>query len=237
MIDHLGMLSGSLPAPAKAASDPEEGPEKLFAKVLAQQLRSAMPEEALGGEWGDAFGPLLDDLLAAEIEQKLKATSGSVSRPAPGPVRPMRAYGHGHGAGHGHGKVGKVTSAYGSRIHPVTGERAVHHGVDLGAPRGTPIQVGRAGVVVRAERAGAYGNLVEVDHGDGVTTRYAHCDRLDVRPGDTVEAGEQLGTVGSTGRSTGPHLHFEVRIEGEAVNPQESSWNDLFPQLSSGGVR
>jgi len=116
-------------------------------------------------------------------------------------------------------------------MHPMTGRLTHHDGVDVAAPRGTAIPVGRAGVVVRAEKAGGYGNLVVVDHGDGVQTRYAHCDRLDVVPGQQLEAGQVVGTVGSTGRSTGPHLHFEVRIEDQAVDPSKGPYADLFPQL------
>jgi len=238
----LSLMSGLVPRGASAASGTDassgstaEGPEEaeaLFARVLAQQIRSALPEEALGGEWGDAFGPLLDEVLAVQLQEKLAASrdpsqwANAPSRPVAGrpPASPHRPPAAQPGAV-------RVSSAYGRRVHPITGKRSVHHGTDLSAPRGTPIRAGRAGVVVRAGKAGGYGNLVEVDHGGGVTTRYAHCDRLDVRPGDRIEAGQVLATVGSTGRSTGPHLHYEVRIEGRAVDPQEARWNDLFPQL------
>jgi murein DD-endopeptidase MepM/ murein hydrolase activator NlpD len=118
------------------------------------------------------------------------------------------------------------------RVHPMTGRHTHHDGIDIAAARGTTIPVGRAGVVVRAEKAGGYGNLVVVDHGDGVQTRYAHCDRLDVVPGQSVTPGDVLGTVGSTGRSTGPHLHFEIRVEGQPVDPGKTPYIDLFPQLS-----
>lgn len=234
MIDAVGMFAGTMPASGGAAEAPQDE-EALFARVLATQLRSALPDEALGGEWGDAFGPLLDDLLAEQLADQLRTQRAG--RPSSPTGATTRAHAHPHAEGHERPvpgpapTVGRVTSAYGHRIHPLSGQRALHHGVDLAAPRGTPIQLARAGTVVRAGPAGGYGNLVEIDHGDGVVTRYAHCDRLDVAPGQELEPGTRLGTVGNTGRSTGPHLHFEVRIEGKAVDPQNGRWNDLFPQI------
>lgn len=114
---------------------------------------------------------------------------------------------------------GRVSSSFGPRVHPITGEHRAHSGVDVAAPTGTTVRSVAAGTVVRAEEAGGYGLLVEVDHGDGVTTRYAHLSAMDVRPGDVLAAGTPLGDVGSTGMSTGPHLHLELRIDGTAVDP------------------
>lgn len=113
-----------------------------------------------------------------------------------------------------------VTSRFGPRIHPVTGEHRDHHGVDLAASSGAPVRAAAGGTVVFAGSRGGYGNLVIVDHGDGLQTRYAHQRALDVREGQRIEAGQRLGTVGSTGLSTGPHLHFEVRREGQPVDPE-----------------
>jgi murein DD-endopeptidase MepM/ murein hydrolase activator NlpD len=115
---------------------------------------------------------------------------------------------------------GRFTSAFGPRIHPVTGKARQHEGVDLAAPTGTPFRAAAGGTVSFAGARGGYGNLVIVDHPDGTSTRYAHAARLDVRPGQQVRAGEVLGAVGSTGMSTGPHLHFELRrAGGQAVDP------------------
>ncbi len=114
---------------------------------------------------------------------------------------------------------GSVTSGFGHRDDPLGGSRRKHHGLDVAAPEGTPILAVAEGRVVRAEFVSGYGNLVEVNHGDGVVTRYAHQEEIQVSPGEHLEAGHQLGTVGSTGRSTGPHLHLEVRVDGEAVDP------------------
>lgn len=111
------------------------------------------------------------------------------------------------------------TSDFGWRIHPVTGERSFHTGVDIGAPLGTEVVAALDGVVTFAGWRGAYGQLIEIDHGDGYSTRYAHLSAILVQYGQIVRAGQVIGLVGSTGRSTGPHLHFEFRIEGEPVTP------------------
>lgn len=110
-------------------------------------------------------------------------------------------------------------SSYGWRVDPFTGERAMHEGVDFVATLGTGIRAAAAGVVVSAERHPQYGNLVEIDHGKDLTTRYAHASKFKVKVGQLVKRGQKIAEVGSTGRSTGPHLHFEVRIHGLAQNP------------------
>ena len=110
-------------------------------------------------------------------------------------------------------------SSFGWRIDPFTGERALHEGVDFAADPGTPVYAAAAGVVITAERHPDYGNMVEIDHGNDLTTRYAHASKLLVKPGTLVRRGQQIALSGSTGRSTGPHLHFEVRLRGIAQNP------------------
>ncbi len=110
-------------------------------------------------------------------------------------------------------------STYGWRVDPFTGERAMHEGVDFVATPGTTIRAAAAGVVISAERHPQYGNLVEIDHGKELITRYAHASKILVKPGQLVKRGQKVAEVGSTGRSTGPHLHFEVRIRGLAQNP------------------
>ncbi len=113
-----------------------------------------------------------------------------------------------------------LTSGYGIRSDPFRGRAAMHAGIDLAGPYGTPIYATADGVVGRSEwNSGGYGNLVEIDHGQGIQTRYGHLSRLVARPGQRVRRGELLGLMGSTGRSTGSHLHYEVRIDGRAVNP------------------
>jgi murein DD-endopeptidase MepM/ murein hydrolase activator NlpD len=113
-----------------------------------------------------------------------------------------------------------VTSGFGPRRDPFLGTMAYHSGIDFRAPPGAPIRSAGAGTVISAGWNGGYGRMVEVDHGEGLTTRYAHMSRISVKTGDRVERGDVLGKVGSTGRSTGPHLHFEVRREGDAIDPR-----------------
>ncbi|RGP42019.1 Lysostaphin [Altererythrobacter insulae] len=116
-------------------------------------------------------------------------------------------------------KDAKLTSGYGMRTHPVLGSRRKHKGIDLAAPTGTPIYATADGMVGRAEWFSSYGLYIEIDHGAELETRYAHMSRLAVAEGQWVSKGDLIGYVGSTGRSTGPHLHYEVRVSGVAVNP------------------
>ena len=113
----------------------------------------------------------------------------------------------------------RFTSNFGIRSDPFNGSARMHAGVDIPGPTGTPVYATADGVVDRAERAGGYGNLVELDHGKGIQTRYGHLSRMLVAPGTHVMRGQLIALMGSTGRSTGPHLHYEVRMDGKAVNP------------------
>jgi murein DD-endopeptidase MepM/ murein hydrolase activator NlpD len=141
-------------------------------------------------ELDDALDRL--DLLKAEIRKV------PIANPAPGAV---------------------VTSAFGVRRDPILGVSALHPGIDFRDPVGSNVPATAAGTVTRAGWAGGYGNMVEIDHGGGYSTRYAHLSEIDVKVGDHVKLGETIGRTGSTGRSTGPHLHYEVRHNGKAVNP------------------
>lgn len=114
---------------------------------------------------------------------------------------------------------GAYTSNFGWRIDPFTGRNAMHEGVDFMAEPGTPIHASSGGLVVFADRHPQYGNMVEIDHGNDIVTRYAHASKLLVKVGQLVRRGETIAEVGSTGRSTGNHLHFEVRYKGSAQNP------------------
>ena len=113
-----------------------------------------------------------------------------------------------------------LSSNFGARLDPFTRGYAMHTGMDMRAETGEPARATAAGRVTMAEYNGGYGNMVEVDHGHGLTTRYAHLSAFDVGPGQWVEPGTIVGRVGSTGRSTGSHLHYETRIDGEPVDPQ-----------------
>jgi len=112
-----------------------------------------------------------------------------------------------------------ITSDYGWRVHPILGIRRLHTGIDIGAPMGANVYSAGSGVVIFTGWLGAYGNAIVIDHGDGISTLYAHLSRISVREGQEVGNQEKIGDVGSTGWSTGPHLHFEVRVNGEPVNP------------------
>jgi murein DD-endopeptidase MepM/ murein hydrolase activator NlpD len=142
----------------------------------------------------DAFG-LLDSILTLDNVKKQLRPS----------VLPIQA--------------GTYTSDFGWRIDPFNGRRAFHDGVDFMARPGTAIQAAAAGVVVASEFHSQYGNMIEIDHGNGLVTRYAHCSKRLAQVGDVVSKGATIGEVGSTGRVTGPHLHFEVRHHGVPQNP------------------
>jgi murein DD-endopeptidase MepM/ murein hydrolase activator NlpD len=122
----------------------------------------------------------------------------------------------------------RMSSSFGMRVHPVTGGRRAHKGIDMATPTGTPIRAAADGTVGKADWFGAYGLYVQLQHGGSIETRYGHMSRLNVAAGQRVRKGEIIGYVGSTGRSTGPHLHYEVRIAGEAVNP--------IPYMQSGEI-
>jgi murein DD-endopeptidase MepM/ murein hydrolase activator NlpD len=116
---------------------------------------------------------------------------------------------------------GYHSSNYGFRLDPFSGRKAFHAGIDFVAPSGTAVSTAAGGVVIASEPHGEYGNIVEVDHGNGLISRYAHLSKSIVKPGDVVLKGQQIAEVGTTGRSTGPHLHFEVRESGVALNPSQ----------------
>ncbi|MDR1705663.1 MAG: M23 family metallopeptidase, partial [Clostridiales bacterium] len=112
-----------------------------------------------------------------------------------------------------------VTSYYGWRVHPISGEKDLHRGIDIAMPEGTEIRSAHDGTVTFAGESGSYGNLAVVEGADGIVTKYAHCEALFVTAGQPVTAGEVIATVGSTGSSTGAHLHLELLIDGQYANP------------------
>jgi murein DD-endopeptidase MepM/ murein hydrolase activator NlpD len=115
----------------------------------------------------------------------------------------------------------RLTSGYGPRSNPVLKRRQMHRGIDWAAPRGTPVRAAGNGVVVAIERSGAYGRYIEIDHGGTVATVYAHLHRFaaGMRVGRRVRQGDLIGRIGSTGRATGPHLHYEVLVAGRQIDP------------------
>ena len=112
-----------------------------------------------------------------------------------------------------------ITSGFGMRFHPILKRSRMHNGIDFGARHGTPIQAAADGVVIASTYGNGFGNMIILDHGGGISTLYGHCSRLAVAAGQRVKRGQVIGYVGSTGLATGPHLHFEVRVNGRPVNP------------------
>jgi murein DD-endopeptidase MepM/ murein hydrolase activator NlpD len=186
-----------LPAVVKSRAMGGDSTAANAVAVLTPGLRS--PE--------DTFG-LLRELLEG-IENRLRNVQTDVDkRNALAAATPSIWPAHGW-----------LTSTMGSRRDPIDGDRDYHAGLDIAADRGSPVYATADGVVTQAAREGAYGQLVIVDHGYGLETRYGHLSAYKVKPGDQVKRGDVLGLVGSTGRSTGSHLHYEVRVNGRLLNP------------------
>ncbi len=134
---------------------------------------------------------------------------------------------------------GNLGSTFGWRIDPFTGRSALHTGLDFPAMPGTSIHAAAGGVVVAQEFHAEYGNMIEIDHGNDLITRYAHASRVFVRKGDLIKRGQKLAEVGTTGRSTGPHLHFEVLVQGVPQDPQkflQAGQNLAPPQVAQAGT-
>lgn len=171
-----------------------------FAEGNSTDVAAALPqgstESALGAQDSE-FRALFADWKSLE-----KRDTGRVSIPSRKPVDSF-----------------KLTSQYGFRADPFAGRRARHKGVDMAGPIGTPIYATADGIVGRAQWVGGYGQYVEVDHGGEIQTRYGHLSQILVQPNQRVTKGQVIGLMGSTGRSTGSHLHYEVRIAGNSVNP------------------
>ena len=163
---------------------------------------STSEHDGRGGPFDGAADPTFKQLFTSW--KKLdNLASGAIAVPSDKPV-----------------KTAAFTSGYGVRSDPFKGGAAMHAGIDLAGPNGTPIYATADGTVRRSGwNSGGYGNLIELDHGRGIETRYGHLSQILVRPGAQVKRGQLIARMGSTGRSTGSHLHYEVRIEGKPVNP------------------
>lgn len=175
-------------------ADAVEAQEALLAQVHAQKDRFNAEINALKAESNSVAGMLRSRQSGQEF---VGSGSGVLARPV----------------------AGMFTSGFGARVHPILGTTRMHNGVDFGAGHGTPVWAAGAGEVVWAGGRGGYGNTVIVDHGNTLATLYAHLSTVSVSVGATVNPGQVVGAVGSTGLSTGPHLHFEVRQSGTPVNP------------------
>ncbi len=247
----LAALTSPAPRPAPALAGDKKSPpaepaelkkacrmfESLYLQMLWKSMRRTVDKTGLmdGGFGEEIFTDLLDQAvsdrfveggsmgIADMLEKQLSRRPGTkpgvgIGRYLEGIQRkpPLRLP-----------VPGRITSPFGPRRHPVTGRHRQHQGLDLAAPEGTPVHAARAGVVVFSGRRGDYGNLVVVEHADGSSTYYGHCRDLLVSPGERVDADQVLATVGSTGLSTGPHLHFELR------DPQGRP-RDPMPRLAAG---
>ena len=176
-------------------------------RLLRHAISSRPNAEAVGGPYEPVPGDGLFDRAYAKVSQSVTLMDGlrkalpfaPLRQPLPGQL--------------------EVTSTFGVRTDPFFGRPALHSGVDLRGEYGEAVRATASGRVNIAEAMGGYGNMVEVDHGAGLATRYGHLSEIDVDAGQWVESGAVIGRIGSTGRSTGPHLHYEVRVDGAAVDP------------------
>ncbi len=218
-----------------------EDRQQLLASMLAgddvdpailRQIATTSAAESLGqGQYAGQGGPLEpvgkdSDLTFKQLFSSWKKLDnlqvGAIAVPSEKPV-----------------KIAAFTSGYGTRADPFNGSIARHMGIDLAGPMGTPIYATADGIVSAAGwNSGGYGNLIKLDHGRGIETRYGHLSAILVTAGQHISRGQMIARMGSTGRSTGSHLHYEVRIEGKAVNPIPfmKSTDYLLAMRNGGGV-
>ncbi|MGB8277680.1 MAG: M23 family metallopeptidase [Methylovirgula sp.] len=232
-LDHVQLaLLNDLQEPAKRISTQFRAAFNA-AGLAADQLVLPAGEAQAGGSaaTGGPFVPLPEDsrdgaafvraatdaqsAIATAEKLGLIATHVPLAAPLPGPL--------------------DVTSPFGPRIDPFLGRPALHTGVDLREDYGAQVRATADGTVVFAHADGGYGNMVEIDHGNGLSTRYAHLSSFAVRPGEKVKAGTIVGRIGETGRATGPHLHYETRIDGEPVNPERFLKAGLLLRMARNG--
>ncbi len=194
-----------------------------FAALLLFQviktMHATVPQGGLFGEDSlakDVYTTLADIEVARAMAKNEAMGLGKLVEKA---LESYNRHSTGNATETGHPAPGMVTSSFGLRTDPFTGEKRLHQGIDVAMPKGTPISAVAAGKVIYSGRASGYGNMVVLDHGNGMVTRYAHNQVNLVSVGDTIEAGQEIALVGSTGRSTGPHLHFEVLRQGTAIDP------------------
>lgn len=197
--DRLSKMAGvqkvDINAPKKnqGQGGPEVMPHKFTAKELQQQINELA-----------SLIEVKSDKLSAIEAKLLQQTMQANALPSEMPV-----------------KGSYNSSSYGWRVDPFTGNNAFHEGLDFPAPTGTSIYASASGIVTAAEQTPDYGKMVKIDHGSGVETRYAHTNKFFVKAGERVEKGQLIAEVGSTGRSTGAHLHFEVRLNGDPLDPRK----------------
>ena len=214
-------VAGSLVAAAAVfAASPALANSSANADIAAPLRAAQAAKPATGGE--EQFKQLFSNWQAIEKQQAPQ----SVNLAAAARSAPVAAFGAAPFRRSAVSIPSRVpvegvhfSSEYGMRVHPVLGGRRAHKGVDLAAPIGTPIYATADGTISRADWFSSYGLYVSIEHGGNLETRYGHMSRLNVAAGQEVRKGDIIGYVGTTGRSTGPHLHYEVRVAGQAVNP------------------
>jgi murein DD-endopeptidase MepM/ murein hydrolase activator NlpD len=197
LTERVSQLAG-IPLPANAKAKPGQGGALVLGRPLSlEELQQTMADlDAISNNKSD----LLTVIESRLFDQKIAKIMLPTAQPVPG---------------------SHLGSPFGFRIDPITGRSALHTGLDFQADPGTPILAAAGGVVVVQEYHPAYGNMVEIDHGNNLITRYAHASATYVKKGDLVKRGQKIAAVGSTGRSTGPHLHFEVLADGTPQDPQK----------------
>jgi len=237
-LNGLSTLSEPQLAQSKNTREAAEQFESYLFTFMAQTMRPKSEDGLFSSQAMQTFSDLFDQEigkrigeghalgLADQLEAALNAHGMATPPPMMPPVTPTRGYVPGDGKHPKMGVDGVFTSGFGPRNDPINGDPRMHKGVDLSAPMGTPIHVVRPGKVTFAGPSGGHGNFIMVDHGNGICTHYAHCSKIDVQVGDTVSENDVIGAVGSTGHSTGPHLHYEVYVNGQAVDPMKYRWAD-----------
>jgi len=227
--------------------------EAYMAQMLVREMRKTVPDGLFSGPAMETFGGMFDQAIAERIADgpglglalALETAMGVDSGAPSDPRRALRAF---HGPemlgeapdqmGRRKGilpLIGRLTSGFGRRVDPLGDGHRMHQGLDIAAPMGSPIGAVEGGKVVFSGRRGGYGNAVVVRHRDGTEALYAHCSSLSVNVGEEVRAGQTIGRVGSTGRSTGPHLHLEFHENGHSKDPLEVyGWQQLKNAEESG---
>jgi murein DD-endopeptidase MepM/ murein hydrolase activator NlpD len=209
------MQSATLVAPVSAAANgqallPKSGSPAVVRIYAGQWSSMQVQDQAIGAHItvsraADAVGAAVDITRPTGPHTGTKAGTGAIKFATMPNGLPVSSR--------------SLTSSFGMRRHPTLGGHRMHSGIDLAAPMGSPIVATSDGVVSTAGWAGGYGLAVGLDHGGGLQTRFGHMSQVAVVPGQQVRRGQVIGYVGSTGRSTGPHLHYEMRVNGQAVNP------------------
>ena len=211
--------------------------------MLIKEMRKTIPKGMLSSSAMDTFTEMMDQVLAKELAadgafgfadamfRDGKGNTNSVKQEMKEGIREFRTVTrpilkdlhehaiHQHDAHALQPLLGRLTSKFGMRIHPISNKLRAHEGIDIAAPKGTDIQNVMDGKVTFAGIKGGYGKTVIVTHDDGRESTYAHCDQIFVHKGDSLKAGDKIAEVGSTGVSTGNHLHFEIRENGKSVDP------------------